>query len=201
MVPFHRTVIKKVKRASPKCSNRDVCCFAPTFKPPEAALNWSSGSLQALVSVSFPPTRNYQKKKQCSTAAGLAWSGPVCHKPTPSPSIHLVSLFSSFHQSHPQGRESGELKVESGAAKSGWNGSPLCGGKRGNAKENPQLWEPLCGWWTPRAVGTVQQRRRRERRVIVCMLTTQHEYNLWSYSSSPPSGWFSYLLRPLGYSC
>lgn len=109
-----------------------------------------------------------------------------------------------------RGRESEELNAESGAAKSGWNGSSLCGGKRGNVKENPPLWEPFVlgvkalglgddSGCTTKAVASVLQRRWWERRVIVCMYAGYFhiEHKLLSYCSSPPGGWHSYLLRPL----
>lgn len=121
------------------------CCTITQTTWSNTTPNQTSGSLQVLVLVFLPPARRYQKKDHSRPQWDWLEVAPFCHKPNLSPSIHLVSLFSSLHQSQsPQGRESEELKVESGASKSSWNGSPLCGGERGNAKETPPLLEPLC---------------------------------------------------------
>lgn len=174
------TLSKKVKKhISQKCLLfKDVywCCLNSQIAWSSAALNQAIRSLQALVSVSFLPP-GITKKKATFNHSRISVKWHVCHKPNLSPSIHLVSLFSSLH---PQGRESEELKVESGAAKSCWNGSLLCGGERGNAKGNPPTVAAFVrgvkppglgndGGWTPRAVGSVLQRRWRQRKVIVCM--------------------------------
>lgn len=173
------------------------CCWT------SSRIAWSNTALDQTHRVTpgagisfFPPPGITKKKATFRPQWDRLEVAPFATSLTSPQASTWCSLFSSFHQSHPQGRESEGLKVESGAAKSGWNGSPLCWSERGNAKGKP----PAVGAFVPgvkcgrsgrwRRMGLLRQSVQSDRGddgrgelLFACMLAL---YTTWAAQNCDP---------------